>query len=215
MFSANENLALRQHKKRVVKYVEECIPEEALDAGTSVMVMQVSCKTPGCVPLETVIVICFPRPFHALSQGMVPAEDQVELVPGLPESKVGGNYKTKVLLPLSEVSKEDVCDALPPCFIGGTRTLEKVCRRIRDVGIGQITQNMGEEDVEGRRLMAEYLIMSLQQYLKNGCAPPPIGEDFPPLVNPAVKDEPMTNVEDADTNIEGKNSMIDLHILFE
>jgi len=40
MFSANENLILRQSKKRVVAWVEECIPEAALDAGVNVMVMQ-------------------------------------------------------------------------------------------------------------------------------------------------------------------------------
>ena len=33
MFSANENIALRQYKKRVVDYVESCLPEEALDLG--------------------------------------------------------------------------------------------------------------------------------------------------------------------------------------
>ena len=32
MFSANENLALRQHKRRVVQFVEDCIPDFALDA---------------------------------------------------------------------------------------------------------------------------------------------------------------------------------------
>ncbi|EJK58227.1 hypothetical protein THAOC_21667, partial [Thalassiosira oceanica] len=53
MFSANENIALRQHKRRVTEYVESTIPEEALDKGTTVMVMQVTCRQPGCVPLET------------------------------------------------------------------------------------------------------------------------------------------------------------------
>lgn len=33
MFSANENLALRKHKRRVVQFVEDCIPDFALDAG--------------------------------------------------------------------------------------------------------------------------------------------------------------------------------------
>ncbi len=77
MFSANENLMLRQHKRRIVDRIEKTMPEEALDMGTTVMVMQVSCKDPGCVPLETAIIIVFPK-----------IGDQ-ELVPGLPES-VGG-----------------------------------------------------------------------------------------------------------------------------
>jgi hypothetical protein len=47
MFSANENLQLRQHKRRIVSKVEQMMPDEALDMGTTVMVMQVSCKSPG------------------------------------------------------------------------------------------------------------------------------------------------------------------------
>lgn len=50
MFSANENLMLRQHKRRIVDRIEKMMPEEALDMGTTVMVMQVACKAPGwCV----------------------------------------------------------------------------------------------------------------------------------------------------------------------
>ena len=52
MFSANENLMLRQHKRRIVERIEQTIPEEALDMGTTVMVMQVSCNAIGCVPIE-------------------------------------------------------------------------------------------------------------------------------------------------------------------
>lgn len=62
MFSANENLMLREHKRRVVRwYIEATIPEDALDMGTSVMVMQTVCQTPGCVPLETSVIIVFPN----------------------------------------------------------------------------------------------------------------------------------------------------------
>lgn len=83
MFSANENLMLRQHKRRIVDRIEATMPEEALDMGTTVMVMQVSCKDPGCVPLETAIIIVFPK-----------CGDD-ELVPGLPES-VGGRYVRRI-----------------------------------------------------------------------------------------------------------------------
>lgn len=167
MFSANENLLLRQHKKRVVEYVESCIPEEALDMGTMVMAMQVSCKAPGCVPLETAIVIVFPK----LGE---------ELVPGLPES-CGGNYKTKVLKPMAEVTKEDILEALPPEFPGGQRSLEKLCIQARDVMLGQITQLFADEDQSGRKLMAEYLQHCLQEYVDRDCTPPEWGEPFPPL----------------------------------
>ena len=73
MFSANENLVLREHKRRVVAYVESTIPEHALEMGTMVMAMQVSCRSPGCVPLETAVAVVFPRG-HA-----------TELIPGLEE----------------------------------------------------------------------------------------------------------------------------------
>jgi hypothetical protein len=167
MFSANENIALRQYKKQVVEYVESCIPEEALDMGTMVMAMQVSCKAPGCVPLETAIVIVFPK----LDQ---------ELIPGLPES-CGGNYKTKVLKPMSQVTREDVLEALPPEFPGGKRSLEKLCLQARDVMLGQITQLFAEEDQKGRQLMAEYLQQCLKEYIERGCTPPEWGEPFPDI----------------------------------
>ena len=181
MFSANENLQLRQHKRRVVQYVEETMPEEVLDLGVNVMVMQVSCKAPGCVPLETAIVIVFPN------------ADQ-ELLPGLKESQ-GGSYKTKVLKPMSAVTKEDVLESLPLVFMGGQRSVEKLCLQARDVMLGQITQLFGDEDVEGRRLMAQYLQKSLQDYMDRGCTPPEWGEAFTPLPSSKTKDALPLQVE--------------------
>jgi hypothetical protein len=165
MFSANENLLLRKHKRRIVDFIEECIPEAVLDLGTSVMVMQVSCKAPGCVPLETAIIIVFPA-------------CQEELLPGLAESK-GGSFKTKVLLPMAEVTQQDVLEALPPAFTGGLRSMEKLCVTARDVMLAQITQLFGDDDLEGRKLMALYLQQSLQDYIDRDCVPPPLDEPFP------------------------------------
>jgi len=201
MFSANENLQLRQAKKQVVKLVEETISEEALDLGTNVMVMQVSCRQPGCVPIETAIVVVFPK-------------SNTELVPGLPESANGGSYKTKILKPLADVTKEDVLDALPPAFEGGLRTTERLCMQARDVMFAQITQifggggnlidgeagdtnaDQGDDDVVGRRLMAEYLQRSLQEYIERGCVPPKWGEPFPD--QNADVNAPNDNDEDQD-----------------
>jgi len=169
MFTANQNIALREHKRRVVAFVESTISEEALEMGVMVMVMEVSCRAPGCVPLETVITIVFPR------------GQSGELIPGLPESGSGGNYKTKILMPLASVTKDDVLDALPPQFEGGRRTMESLCLRARDVMLSQINQIMGEEDGEGKRLMAEYLETCLKDYKERNCVAPDIGEPFPPL----------------------------------
>jgi hypothetical protein len=168
MFSANENIMLRQHKKKIVEYVESTIPEAVLELGVNVMAMQLSCKMPGCVPLETSIVIIFPK-----IQGVV-----AELMAGLPES-AGGCYKTKVLKPMNEVTKDDVLEALPPVFTGGQRSMERLCLRTRDVMLGQITQLFGDdEDLAGRKLMAEYLQQSLQDYIDRDCRPPEWGEAF-------------------------------------
>lgn len=164
MFSANENLLLRQHKRTIVNIIESCIPETVLDLGTNVMVMQVSCKAPGCVPLETAIIIVFPA-------------CQEELLPGLAESK-GRSFKTKVLKPMAEVSKQDVLEALPPAFSGGLRSMEKLCMKARDVMLAQITQLFGDDDLEGRKLMALYLQQSLQDYIDRDCEPPPLEEPF-------------------------------------
>lgn len=168
MFSANENLMLRQEKRRIVNAIEAAMPEDALDFGTTVMVMQVSCKAPGCVPLETAIIIVFPK-------------SSEELVPGLPESGSGGSYKTKILKPMAEVTSDDILDALPPAFKGGRRTMEKLCMYARDVMLAQITQLFGEEqDSESdRRAMAEYLKSCLDDYVANDCKAPEQGEAFP------------------------------------
>lgn len=147
-----------------LQYVEECIPEDTLDLGVNVMVMQVQCKAPGCVPLETAIIIIFPSSAE-------------ELLPGLPESK-GGSYKTKVLKPMAEVKKQDVLEALPPAFPGGLRSMEKLCLQARDIMLGQITQLFDDADVEGRGLMAEYLQQSLQTYIERGCQPREWGKPF-------------------------------------
>ena len=194
MFSANENLQLRQAKRKVVGYVEDTISDDALDLGVNVMVMQVSCRQPGCVPVETAIIVVFPN-------------SDTELLPGLPESKGGGSYKTKVLKPLNEVSKEDVLDALPPAFEGGLRTTERLCLQARDVMFAQITQIFGGAtggdgeydlgDVEGRRLMAEYLRQSLQEYIDRECVPPEWGEPFPE--NP-LKNEEKDNASNSGDN---------------
>jgi len=164
MFSANENIALRQHKRRIVELVEETIPEDALDLGTMVMVMQVSCKAPGCVPLETVVCIVFPK-------------SSTQLIPGLAESQNGGTYKTKILMPMAEVRKNDVLEALPPAFQGGTLSVERLCLQARDVMLAQITQLMNRK--EDQKMMAQYLQQCLNQYLQRNCEAPEYGQPFP------------------------------------
>jgi hypothetical protein len=166
MFSANENIQLRQYKKQIVQWVEATMPEDVLDMGVNVMVMQVACKTPGCVPIETAIIIVFPT-------------SDTELLPGLPESK-GDSYKTKILKPMSMVNQQDVLEALPPEFEGGLRSVEKLCINARDVMLSQITKLFGVEDAEakGRTLMARYLQQALQDYIDRDCVPPEWGEAF-------------------------------------
>lgn len=164
MFSANENVLLRQHKKRIVALVEETIPEECLDLGVQVMVMEVKCQAPGCVPLETVILIVFPK-----------VKQEEYLLPGLPQSN-GGNFKTKILMPMANVTKDDVLDALPPQFTGGRRSIPKLALQARDVMLGQITQLF--DDKESRQLMAEYLQQQLQEFVSRDCEEPMWGQEY-------------------------------------
>ena len=203
MFSANENLILRKHKRRIVDRIEKMMPEEALDMGTTVMVMQVACKAPGCVPLETAVIIVFPK-----------CGDN-ELIPGLPES-IGGSYKTKILKPMADVTDDDILDSLPPAFEGGTRTMEKVCMYARDVMIGQITQLFGDDTndesaVKDRTIMANFLQSCLQDYIASGCKPPIEGEPF--LIsnnntnNKSVDDDGITEEEKKDESSSTDHSM--------
>jgi hypothetical protein len=166
MFSANENLALRQHKRRIVQFVEETIPESVLDLGTTVLAMQVSCRAPGCVPLETVVTIIFP-----------PAQE--ELLPGLEESANGGNFQTKILLPMDQITKDDVLEALPTSFKGGKQSMEILCLKARDVMLAQIEQLAIKKS--SKVLMAQYLQQCLIEYMERDCEAPEYGEPFPDL----------------------------------
>ena len=206
MFSANENILLRQHKKRIVEQIESMMPEEILDLGTTVMVMQVSCKSPGCVPLETAIIVIFP-------------DSPTELLPGLPESKGGGSYKTKILKPMADVQPDDILDALPPAFRGGKRTMAKLCTNVRDVMFAQITQLFGggendddddDDTRQDRQAMAEYLQTCLQDYINRKCRPPEWGEPFPPLIDSNVvdKDEQQTKSTEPQLSTEGGNAVV-------
>lgn len=167
MFSANENIVLRQHKRRIIQFVEDTIPEEVLDLGTSVLVMQVSCKAPGCVPLETVITIVFPS--------------KESVLPGLVLNKHQASFQTKILMPMADVTKDDVLEALPPAFEGGRQTAERLGLRARDVMLAQITQLFDEK--ESRKLLAEYLRQSLQEYMDRDCEAPEYGQPFPELLS--------------------------------
>lgn len=193
MFSANENLMLREHKRRVVNYIEATIPESLLDLGTSVMVMQTACRTPGCVPLETAIAIVFPRIKHRKGE---------ELLPGIKESD-GGTYKAKVLLPLAQVTNDDVLDALPPAFQGGRKTWESTCFTVRDLVFGRIGGLVGSGDEEGevddRRVLAEYLRSALDDYLERDCVAPVLGQPFDKL--------DLKKEVDADGGIDNSNSV--------
>lgn len=204
MFSANENIVLRQHKRRVVEYVESTIPTSALDLGTSVMAMEVKCRTPGCVPIETVIAIVFPR---ILSEG--------ELIPGLKESALGSSFKAKILMPLASITMDDVLDALPPAFEGGKKTWESTCLNTRDFVLGRIGGILGIGDsevlVEERQILAEYLKQCLEDYVENRCVAPELGKPFPDKVEKNEVDVPeelkaSDNQSDEKNGAESKGS---------
>jgi hypothetical protein len=155
---------LRQHKRRIVNAIEATIPEDILDLGVNVMVMQVSCQDIGCVPLETAIIIVFPK-------------SETELLPGLPQS-AGGSYKTKILKPMAEVETPgDIFEALPPAFAGGLKSVQRIALQLRDVVLAQLTQ-VGGDDVALRRQLAAYLQGSLDEYVQHACVPPPVEEAY-------------------------------------
>lgn len=209
MFSANENLALRQHKRRVVAYVEDTIPASVLDQGVNVMVMQVQCKARGCVPLETCVVIVFPKVSSSSSSSNTNTNTnntiQDELLPGLSES-AGGSFTTKVLKPMADVTRDDVLNVLPgPAFIGGRRpTLAQVARELRDDLLGrQFTQRLDFCTTAGRTLVAQYLQRCLQEYVDNDCELPEYNDDEPDETNSVhfFNETPIGVVDSATTTI--------------
>ena len=223
---------LRQHKRRVIEFIESTIPENALDMGTSVMVMQVSCRQPGCVPLETAITIVFPKPPRKRNKKRaatakddsdqkdeeVPSFDQ-PLILDLIESQIGGNFKTRILKPLSYVTQDDVLDSLPPNFTGGRKTVESICLKARDMMFAQIGQLVGDDDTtdskNGKKLVAEYLKSCLDDYTQRECQAPEWGSPFTPLDSGKKTEDDteqqqtdMSSVEDTvdNMNIKDDNS---------
>ena len=208
MFSANENLQLRKHKRRIVQAVEATMSEEVLDLGVNVMVMQVACQDPGCVPIETAIIIVFPA-------------SDVELIPGLPQS-AGGSYKTKILKPMADVeTPHDVLEALPPQFEGGLRTVARLALSLRDVVLAQIQQSAGnaETDAPLRKQLAEYLQASLEEYIQHDCVPPPTDKPYADDVandtaesgatnNAVTRDSPKDSTSQAPSFIPAKGNVV-------
>lgn len=214
MFSANENILLRQHKRKVIEYIEATIPENALDLGTTVMVMQVSCRQPGCVPLETAITIVFPRPPQKTKKKGANIANEAPSFPealilGLEESRIGGSFKTRILKPLAEVTNDDVLDALPPEFHGGRRTIESICLKARDTLFAQIGQLLGNDDTadgkEGRSLVANYLQKCLAEYVERDCVAPEWGEEFDVLDK---KEDKQNNVGNTQNNKWGSGNIV-------
>lgn len=205
MFSANENILLRQHKRKVIEHIEATIPENALDMGTTVMVMQVSCRQPGCVPLETAITIVFPKPPRKKGSNNEETPSFAQpLIPGLEESRTGGSFKARILKPLSEVTNDDVLDALPPQFKGGKRTIESICLKTRDILFAQIGQLVGNDDTsdsrDTKKLVAKYLQTCLGEYMERECVAPEWGEDFAPLDKRKVEQSASQLTEENDAN---------------
>ena len=126
------------------------------------------------MPLETVLLILFPK------------SGDTELLEGIAESKDGGTLKAKVLLPMADITKQHVVEALPPPL--GTRSMEKLCFQARDFVLAQIGQLVGEEDEEGRRLMADYLISCLEEYKQRNCVAPEYGMPFDNTENELEKE---------------------------
>lgn len=49
------------YEKQIIRMIKQCIPDYIMEWGTSIVVRQVACQAPGCVPLETIIWIIFPK----------------------------------------------------------------------------------------------------------------------------------------------------------
>ncbi len=199
MFDVNNNDSsnLQQDIQRVTEYVESTLPKHALENGTNVMVMQTSCNTPGCVPLETSVIIVFPSD-----------TDNTQYIQGLPQS-CGGSFRTKILLPLNDVTLDDVLDSLPPCFEGGRKTLGNTCVKLRDLLLCKIGQTVGHGDsndeVQDRKLIADYLIASLHDYVANGCNVPSIGLPFS-FPDSSIEDTIVTSATSSDPLEQNINS---------
>jgi hypothetical protein len=134
--------------------------------------------------LETVLLILFPKSDN-------------ELLEGIAESKDGGTLKAKVLLPMADITKDDVVKALPPPL--GTRSMEQLCFQARDFVLAQIAQLVGEEDEEGRRLVADYLISCLEEYKQRNCVAPEYGMPFDNTDNELEKETIAPNNKSEET----------------
>jgi hypothetical protein len=164
MFAINgdETQQLRQHERRVVEYVESIIA----DYAAQIMAMQVQCNAPDCVPIETVVLILYPK---------AKTKEGVDRSVGIEEesshSKDGSSFQFKILKPIAEVTKEDVELSMPLALRGGS--LAATGRQLRKDLLTRIDQLFPtEDDVQSRQWMSQFLQESLQQYVDNSCQLP-------------------------------------------
>ena len=88
------------------------------------------------------------------------------IIDGIGES-AGGTYKTIILMPLADVTRDDVLDALP-IELGGRKDPVQIAYTVHDSMFGAIQQSVSDEDKVGRKLLAEYLIQRrFEQSLTN------------------------------------------------
>ena len=78
-----------------------------------------------------------------------------------------GTFKTKILLPMEQITKEDVLDALPPGFKGGRKTYAKTCFDLRDFVLGRIGGIVGNDSNGSSGGGNDVAVVELNPELKN------------------------------------------------
>jgi hypothetical protein len=166
IFSVGGQMNLRALKRTVTGYVESHLPPLAVTKGVTVLVMEVACNKAGCVPVETSVMVLFPG---------VPGwnDDGAggEIIPSAIVQE--GKYTTAVLKPMSEVTRKDVTDALPP-QLGGRFTALHASINIRDALINNVEQTFGGNR-DDKVASVDFIIAELLRYKNSGFVVPEEG----------------------------------------
>ena len=158
--STEETLKLREHERRVVNYVESILDTQG---GMQVMAMEVLCPAPDCVPIETVILILFPKDTNEKSISSLVTSGKID---------ASSSVQFKILKPLAKVTQGDVELAIPFSLRFGTLA-SSTGREIRKALFAQLEQCIPpNEDIQSRQWMVQFLQDSLQQYADNNYQQP-------------------------------------------
>eukprot|EP00600_Ochromonadales_sp_CCMP1393_P001970 CAMPEP_0174988840 /NCGR_PEP_ID=MMETSP0004_2-20121128/20366_1 /TAXON_ID=420556 /ORGANISM="Ochromonas sp., Strain CCMP1393" /LENGTH=411 /DNA_ID=CAMNT_0016242135 /DNA_START=31 /DNA_END=1263 /DNA_ORIENTATION=- len=111
--TANKSVASKRAIARVTKWVEDVLSGLGISDVSGVMVTEIQCYEPDCVPVETLVIVMLSKE-EDLSIQSVSDGSTVEILQSKQDQQHGADRRNrwagKILKPVEEVEKGDVAD---------------------------------------------------------------------------------------------------------